>query len=112
MSQRYNPYYNPEKLGLTMNEFNESGMCYEYNTLCFFLTGDGRIYSAQDSGCSCPIPFDGYKAETMEECVRQMSRIGSPEQAMSELSSWNDHNSYNQQNINELGEWIKNNLKA
>ena len=47
-----------------------------------------------------------------ESCVAKMERIGSPEQAMSTLKYWNDdHNSYTQDDINQLGEWVKENLR-
>ena len=112
MSERYNPYYSPEKFGLTTNCFDQSNMCYEYNTMCFFVTPDGRIYVASDSGCSCPTPFDNYRADSLESCVQAMERIGSPNQAMEILRSWNEgHNTYTQNDIAHLGEWVNENLR-
>lgn len=85
-----NPYYDPEKLELDMICFDEPDMSYEYNTLCFWATKDGQIYSASDSGCSCPIPFeDNYDRPTRDEVLQTLERVGSVEQAESIFDAWN-----------------------
>ena len=118
--ERINPYYNPEKLGLSLLSFDEPNLCYEYNTLCFWKTEDGRIYTASDSGCSCPTPFEQYAGTTLDEVLQQLERIGSLEQAERIFESWNDNGrlsiSSNGGELsisskNELTEWIKDNLK-
>lgn len=64
----YNIYYNPEKLRLEIfDQLNESGLCYEYNTLLIVLhKKSGRLFYETDSGCSCPTPFDNYNFECDE----------------------------------------------
>jgi len=100
LSRKINPYYNPEKLGLTCESFDEQ-LSYEYNTLCFFFTDDGRVYSAQDSGCSCPIPFENYEGETQEEVLRMMDRVGSVEQGMREYDSFQSAFRYKHTDVSE-----------
>jgi len=57
-----NVYYEPEHFGLEMvDSLDEAHLSYEYNTLIVLKHKDsGRVFSAQDSGCSCPTPFEGY----------------------------------------------------
>lgn len=56
-------YYNPEKHGLTtIGSIDWSDGCYQFN-----LTGvwqdrsNGRLLWGNDSGCSCPSPFEDTK---------------------------------------------------
>jgi hypothetical protein len=88
-STKMNPYYDPEKLELELVSYDEPNLSYQYNTLCFWATKDGRIYSASDSGCSCPIPFEDYEGETQDEVLQKLERVGSVVQAESIFDSWN-----------------------
>jgi hypothetical protein len=56
----HNPYYDPEKCGLEMLAvIDEPNMSYEYNTTIIVQDKETEdIYLAQDSGCSCPTPFE------------------------------------------------------
>jgi hypothetical protein len=56
-----NIYYNPEKFGLeTIGEIDWSSGAYEFDlTVVWKRTLDGRFVYAEDSGCSCPSPFEG-----------------------------------------------------
>ena len=85
-----NPYYAPEKLNLDMLAFDEPNMCYEYNTLCFWATDDGRVFTAADSGCSCPTPFEEHDRPTVDEVLATMERVGSVEQAVATFDAWNN----------------------
>ena len=87
--ERINPHYNPEKLGLEMLSVEQPDMSYEFNILCFWSTGDGRVFTAQDSGCSCPTPFESYDGETQKEVLQKLERIGSVQQAEYTFDSWN-----------------------
>ena len=57
MSWDNNPYYHPEKMGLsTVAEF-DSADSYEFDK--FVVWTDGKaLFWATDSGCSCPTPFE------------------------------------------------------
>lgn len=54
--------YYPESSGLEIvASIDEDGLCYEFNTLIVWRhIQTGRLFWAQDSGCSCPIPFEDY----------------------------------------------------
>lgn len=88
MDERYNPYYSPEKLNLSILSFDRPGMSYEYDMYLFVKTPDGRVYSCQDSGCSCPTPFDNYSATNMDAAIQGMERIGNYEDAAQQLKYW------------------------
>ncbi len=89
MKDYINPYYEPDKLDLELLSFDEPNLSYEYNTLCFWATKDGRIYSASDSGCSCPTPFENYTGQTLDAVLQQLERVGTISQAESIFNSWN-----------------------
>lgn len=57
-----NVYYNPEEFGLVLvNCLDEPNLSYEYNTLIVLQhTATKRLFFAQDSGCSCPTPFENF----------------------------------------------------
>lgn len=57
-----NVYYNPGAFGLELiDSLDEADMSYEYHTLIVLRHIEtGRIYWAEDSGCSCPCPFEDY----------------------------------------------------
>jgi len=107
---KYNPYYSPESFELELLSFDEPDLSYEYNTLCFWATKDGRVYSTSDSGCSCPTPFEQYDSGTLDELVQQLERVGSVEQAIAIFNSWNC--GLPMEDRNKLAEWVKANLKA
>lgn len=89
-----NPYYDPEKCGLTLLSFDEPDMSYEYNTLCFWATPEGYVYTASDSGCSCPTPFEeAHARDTVAEVIATLERVGSLTQALSAFDSWNSFES-------------------
>lgn len=90
MNKKYNPYYQPEKLGLEILTEFEAGGSYEFDTLLFFKAPNGQIYSVADSGCSCPIPFEDYEGSTWEEAVSDMIEISSYSAALAEFEKWNN----------------------
>lgn len=54
-------YYQPEHFGLTpIIEVELDGESYEFNILMVWKGQDGKLYTATDSGCSCPSPFEDY----------------------------------------------------
>jgi hypothetical protein len=67
MSYEKNAYYHPEALGLTLvAELEYSDACYQYDTRVVWEK-DGALYTARDSGCSCPTPFENYNSlESLE----------------------------------------------
>lgn len=78
-----NPYYSSDKLKWEVLEFNEPGLSYEYNALCFWNTGKG-IYWADDSGCSCPTPFERYEGEDAASIIEN---LGGPVKTLAEAKA-------------------------
>lgn len=60
MDYDVNVYYNPDKCGLAnIGTLDEDDLSYEYNTLIVVKhLESGRLFWTQDSGCSCPTPFE------------------------------------------------------
>ena len=57
-----NVYYNPEKFDLEIVAcLDEDNLSYEYNTFIVLChRPSGRLFYADDQGCSCPTPFENY----------------------------------------------------
>lgn len=53
-------YYSPGKYGLTtIGEIDWSDGCYQFDlTVVWKREADGRFLYADNSGCSCPSPFE------------------------------------------------------
>lgn len=111
-----NPYYDwNRQLDLEQLQFDRSSGSYEFDTIVFWATKDGRVFTAQDSGCSCPTPFEGYAADTLDEILAGLERIGSVEQAEATFDAWNRNDGYNTHfdvdTRREVTEWVKARLK-
>jgi hypothetical protein len=53
---------NPGEHGLNLvAEIEYSSGSYEFDTRIVWADKDGKLYTARDSGCSCPSPFEDYK---------------------------------------------------
>jgi hypothetical protein len=54
------PYYNPGRCWLEkVAEIEYSGGCYEFDTRMVWRDiATGTLWTARDSGCSCPSPFE------------------------------------------------------
>lgn len=55
-----NPYYNPEKCGLQLvTSYDRDNEPYNYNLVVLWMDLEtGKYYVGEDSGCSCPVPFE------------------------------------------------------
>lgn len=62
MSWDENPYYDPAKLGLViLAQMDEPNLSYQFNQFVVWQhIASGRVFYAQDSGCSCPTPFEDF----------------------------------------------------
>lgn len=62
-----NVFYNPEAHGLrVVAELEFSNGCYQFDTRVVWEK-DGALYTARDSGCSCPTPFEDFNSvESLE----------------------------------------------
>ena len=59
-----NIYYNPEHFGLSVvAEIDYSDGCYQFDYRMVWRHNEtGKLYTARDSGCSCPSPFEDYNS--------------------------------------------------
>lgn len=85
-----NPYSSADKLGWSMIDIEQPDLFYEFNILCFWKTPSGLVFTASDSGCSCPIPFENYEGETPIEIEQKLERVGSFDQAKRTFDAWNN----------------------
>ncbi len=111
-----NPFYNPDKLDLDLLSFDKSSGSYEYDTICFWATKDGLVYTAQDSGCSCPTPFESHDCEAREDVLASLERVESVQHAESEFDTWNRGYGGGKPVLDaderrELTEWVTKHLK-
>ncbi len=54
-----NVYSNPEKFNLTLlDEFSYDNESYQFDIRAVWTDKEGRVWTARDSGCSCPSPFE------------------------------------------------------
>lgn len=61
-----NVSYHPEKWGLTVvAELEFSDECYCFDTRIVWKDVTGKLFTARDSGCSCPTPFEDFN--TMQD---------------------------------------------
>lgn len=69
-----NIYYAPEDFKLKTVADIDFGESYEFDMIVVWrnLEGPKRLYWAQDSGCSCPTPFEDYHTvESLEVLNKQ-----------------------------------------
>lgn len=65
-----NPYYNPQNLGLEIVAEVDLAKPYEFNKIVVWKNKNGNLFWANDSGCSCPTPFDKHTAlESLEQLI-------------------------------------------
>lgn len=69
-------YNQPEQFGLTIvAEFQERDEPYSFDIVVGFKHEDGRFFMAQDSGCSCPIPFERHTSLDALDEVRTIEDV-------------------------------------
>lgn len=68
-----NVYYDCEKFDLIVIDEIDTAECYKFNIHVVFKDGEGLLYYAHDSGCSCPTPFEGFRSVEDMEIVNKNS---------------------------------------
>jgi len=53
-------YHSPEAHGLQILAFVQAEPDYNFDMTVAWLDENGRVFVGQDSGCSCPSPFEDY----------------------------------------------------
>lgn len=65
-----NIYYDPEKFGLKIfGDIDWSDGFYHFDQTVVWQDDEGRLYYADDSGCSCPSPFEGKGVDDLTRCT-------------------------------------------
>lgn len=77
-----NIYHNPEKFGLEIVDTVDAADSYEFDMLALFRRGD-NFYIGTDSGCSCPMPFEGFG-------VNDLTEIDTLGTLLAEVATWAD----------------------
>lgn len=71
-----NPYYNPELLGLEIVEMEDIGGPYEFDMwIVWRRLSDGKLFCGNDSGCSCPTPFDDWTIDSMDSIEEHIFKL-------------------------------------
>lgn len=98
-------YYTPGKFGLEpITEIEYSTGTYEFDTRVVWRRGE-RLVTARDSGCSCPVPFEGVGLPDLEDVSYTRLR----DEAFGEL---NDENRYPPLTSNAVHEFLEALAKA
>ncbi|KKK56067.1 hypothetical protein LCGC14_3068230, partial [marine sediment metagenome] len=83
-------YCNPESFGLKVFAMAEMEMSWEFSMFVVWVDGEGMLFYAEDSGCSCPIPFEDIGH------ITQLLRIGDGRFGLQSfyqtLNAWKDWN--------------------
>lgn len=76
-----NVYYDPEAFGLRiLGSVEFSSGSYEFDTYVVFVDEQsGALFSAHDSGCSCPLPFERYDRSNLTPITRTQDVIDATE---------------------------------
>jgi len=92
MRQVDNIYDSPEKFGLVVVTEEDLGGAYEFDKWIVWrkvckdclakrtvgvCCSSGRLYCANDSGCSCPTPFDGFTLEVCDSIEEHIAKVRS-----------------------------------
>jgi hypothetical protein len=82
MSFDHNVYYHPEHYGLSVvGEVFDPNMGWEFDIFAVWKDSNDRYYWADDSGCSCPSPFENYNS--LDELTS-----GTKRDALNDLKVW------------------------
>lgn len=85
-----NLYSDPEKFGLaTVGEVEWSDGCYQFDlTVVWRDTTTGALYYAEDSGCSCPSPFEDTGRDSLTLIDRPQAFIDHINKRVADLCHW------------------------
>ncbi|MCQ4150261.1 DUF7574 domain-containing protein [Rhodococcus qingshengii] len=85
-----NVYYEPEAFGLTTVGELDLGGGYDFDKFVIWQdNGSGRLWYAEDRGCSCPSPFEDVSF------TNGMTEVHTPQQLIDAIHSWrNDEDNY------------------
>jgi hypothetical protein len=102
-------YSSPEKYGLTtVGEIDYSDGCYQFDLTVVWRDAHGRLFYGDDSGCSCPSPFEDMGLTDLTVCTfatLQEHLEDRLDEAYSPLNEWDRDDRKNRaaQIVNLLG---------
>lgn len=90
------PYYSPEKFGLrTIGEIQWGPACYSFDlTAVWQDTATGALFYADDSGCSCPSPFQGQGRDDLTAIDKPQTFIDHVNQRIKGMEEDGYHSEY------------------
>jgi hypothetical protein len=65
-----NLYYRPEEYGFEIIDSVDIADSYAFDILLVVRDKEGNLYYVQDSGCSCPVPFENTDKEDLNPITR------------------------------------------
>lgn len=84
-----NLYSSPEKFGLVEVEWSDG--CYQFDlTVVWRDTQTGALYFADDSGCSCPVPFESTGRDNLTLIDRPQVLIDHVGEHVKGLFDWDE----------------------
>jgi hypothetical protein len=94
-----NIYYDPKEFGLEiLSEIEPKDLSYEFEMFVVWRDPKSReLFYAQDSGCSCPTPFEDFRDR---DSLTRIDRANL-EQFEQEVMSWNKGSDYYRVPIDE-----------
>lgn len=87
-----NIYYSPEAYGLTVVaniEYSDQNYCFD--TRVIWRDKHNELWTARDSGCSCPTPFEEYNLSNIDKFDKEV--------ILSEIKKESESGYYNGDNI-------------
>lgn len=95
-------YYQPEKFGLKIiADVEWDHEDYQFNMTVVWQDEDGNFYMADDSGCSCPSPFENVTALDMLDGPFTAFEVVSQLTESANQILANDYSSYSWKNVDE-----------
>lgn len=89
-----NIYYNPDHFGLeTVGEVEYSSGIYEFDTIVVWRDPKtNEVFAQQDSGCSCPSPFEDHNRKTLIPITKAQDLIDILNKHLTDTRWWDDDN--------------------
>lgn len=95
-------YHAPSKFGLTLvATIDDDNANYSFDIIAVWKhTESGKLYWAQDSGCSCPSPFEDYQS------IDKLTPLD-PRHGLSELQSFMDGQRYTTRSLEHRNDFLR-----
>lgn len=85
-------YFSPKNYGLTEIAEFDTADDWEFDMVVVWRDGEGKLWAAHDSGCSCPTPFEDHTFPTDFVEVRALTDL---DPLIAEAREHSDHSQPN-----------------